>query len=115
MRKIDQEGRMELIPCKVEEREPMVFWRESYILSRLHGLSPNSKSFLFKMIHTLLPCRERVHHLSPASSPLCWCATGEQETYMHLFYRCSKNSDAAESLLSCVQAYDGKLTADRSL
>ena len=34
---------------------------------------------------------------------------------MYLFYRCSKNSDAAESLLRCVHAYDGNLTADRSL
>ena len=49
MREIDPEGRMELIPCKVEEREPTVFWSESYRISRLHGLSPMSKSFLFKL------------------------------------------------------------------
>ena len=28
MREVDQEGRMELIPCKVEERQPAVFWKE---------------------------------------------------------------------------------------
>ena len=47
MREIDQEGRMELIPCKVEEREPTVLGSESYRISRLQGLSPMSKSFLF--------------------------------------------------------------------
>ena len=55
MRTIDQEGRMEMIPCKVEEREPDVFWSESFRICRLIGLSPEIKSFLFKMIHTLLP------------------------------------------------------------
>ena len=85
MRMVYQEDSMELIPCKVEERE---FWSESYRLSRLLGLSSDSKSFLFKLIHTLLPSKERVHHLTPAVLPLCWCNTEEQETYLHLFFNC---------------------------
>ena len=56
-REIDQEGRQELITCKVEETHPGVFWSESYRLSRIHGLSPTSKSFLLKLIHTLLPSK----------------------------------------------------------
>ena len=90
-------------------------WGESYRLSRLHGLSPDMKSFLFKLIHTLLPSRERVHHLTPASSPLCWCDTGEQETYLHLFYECPKNATAAQALISCVKSYDSQLTPQKSL
>ena len=27
-REVDQEGRMELIPCRVEEKYPEVFWSE---------------------------------------------------------------------------------------
>ena len=45
-REVDVEGRTELIPCKVEERNPEVCWAESYRLSRLCGLSPQSKSFI---------------------------------------------------------------------
>ena len=115
MRLVDQEGRMELIPYKAEEREPVVQWSDSYRISRLKGLSPDSKSFLFKLIHTLLPSKERIHHLTPASSPLCWCGNGEEESYMHLFYKCPRNREAAEALLRCVQAYDEKLTAEKSL
>ena len=44
-REVDQEGRTEIIPCKVEERNHEVFWSESYRISRLKGLSPDSKSF----------------------------------------------------------------------
>ena len=42
MREIDQEGRTEIIPCKVEQRDPAVLWGESYRLSRLRGLSPEN-------------------------------------------------------------------------
>ena len=115
MRPVDQEGRMELIPCKVEERDSNVFWSESYRLGRLQGLSPDSKSFLFKLLHTLLPSKERLHHLTPAVSPLCWCNTGEHETYLHLFYRCPKNNLAGQSLLQCVQSYDRNCSEEKSL
>jgi hypothetical protein len=115
MREVDQEGRRELIPCKKEVRHPAISWSESYRLSRLKGLSPDSKSFLFKLVHTLLPSKERVHHLTPTSSPLCWCDSGDQETYTHLFYDCIKNREAGEALLRCVKAYDQNLTVEKTL
>ena len=59
MREVD-EGRHELILCKIEEREPDRGWMNSYRTPRLPGLSPDNKSFLFKLIHTLLPSRKRL-------------------------------------------------------
>ena len=115
MREIDQDGRRELIPCKIEERNPTIAWNDSYSLCRLKGLSPDTKSFLYKLIHTLLPSKERVHHLTPTSSALCWCDSGEQETYEHLFFHCSKNRGAGEALLRCAKAYDQNLTLDKVL
>ena len=115
IREIDDEGRMELIPCKVEEREPEVFWSESFRISRLQGLSPQNKSFLFRLIHTLLPSKERVHHLTPTTSPLCWCGTGDQEDYRHMFFQCLKNLDAGQALLRCIRSYDRAATEVRSL
>ena len=114
-REVDQEGRMEMIPCRVEEKYPEVCWPEVYRISRLPGLSPDSKSFLFKLIHELLPSKERIHHLTPASSPLCWCNTGAIETYQHIFYQCSKNDESGQALLRCVRSYDRNLTEAKSL
>ena len=114
-REVDQEGRMEMIPCRVEEKYPEVCWAESYRISRLPGLSPDSKSFLFRLMHELLPSKERIHHLTPASSPLCWCNTGAVETYQHIFYDCIKNNEAGQALLRCVQSYDRSLTEVKSL
>ena len=39
---IDEEGRMGLIPCKAEERNPQFMWSDT-------------RSFLFKLVHKLLP------------------------------------------------------------
>ena len=114
-REIDQDGRRELIPCRIEELSPTLQWGESYRLSRLHGLSPTSKSFLFKLLHQLLPSRERLHRILPTNSPLCWCDSGEIESYQHCFYSCTKNKEAAESLLRCAMVYDAGLTAEKSL
>ena len=114
-REVDQEGRTELIPCRVEEKYPEVFWSESYRISKLSGLSPDSKSFLFKLIHELLPSKERINHLTPASSALCWCNTGAVETYQHLFYECIKNNESGLALLRCVQSYNSNLTQVKSL
>ena len=100
---IDDAGRMELVPCKIEERYPLHDWSESYRLCRLQGLDPEIKSFLFKLVHQLLPSKERVHHLTPTSSPLCWCESGDLENYLHLFYFCRKNREAGEAVLTVAQ------------
>ena len=102
-REVDQDGRTELIPCRVEEKNPEVVWPESYRICRLPGLSPASKSFLFRHIHTLLPSKERLHHFKQAPSALCWCNSGEVETYEHIFYKCEKNKEAGQALLQCIK------------
>ena len=77
-----------------------------------YGLSPDRKSFLFKLLHTLLPSRERLNHLTRTTNPLCKCGP---ENYSHLFFKCVENDVAAQSLLRCVQSYDRSLTEERAL
>ena len=74
-----------------------------------------SQSFLFKLVHQLLPNRERLHRLISANSPLCWCDSGEVETYQHCFYTCNKNSEAAECMMRCAKAYATELTEEKTL
>ena len=71
---------------------------------------------MFCMVHELLPCKERVSRIIPNTSPLCTlCRAQETETYLHCFFTCNINTDAAEALLRCAQAYDSGLTKDRYL
>ena len=114
-RELDDEGRSELIPCKVEEREPTAPWMESYRLSKLKGISPTTKSFNFKLLHTLLPSNERINHLNPNATALCRLNCGAVETYLHLFYDCHHNQGAGDALLRCVRSYDIDLTESKSL
>ena len=114
-RELDDEGRMELIPCKVEEREPTAPWMESYRLSRIKGISPSTKSFNFKLLHTLLPSNERINHLNPNQSSLCRLNCGAVEDYQHLFFHCQSNNMAADALLRCARSYDRDLTDTKSL
>ena len=60
---IEGDNMLELVPCKVEEKNPEVQWPMVYRCIRLKGISPDSKSFLFKLVHMLLPSRERLNHL----------------------------------------------------
>ena len=71
MEKVDDEGRMLAKKCKVEENFPEVDWQLSYHCGRLTGLSPEVKSFNFKMNHRFLPCRQRISQILPNSSPTC--------------------------------------------
>ena len=114
-REVDLDGRTELIPCRVEERFPEVTWEESYRLCRLPGLSPDSKSFLFKLIHTLLPSNERLHHLNQLPSPLCRCRAGVVETYQHIFFNCELNREASQSLIQCIKSYARDITEEKAL
>jgi hypothetical protein len=67
------------------------------------------------MIHTLLPSRERVHHLTQTSSPLCWCESGADEDYQHLFFGCVKNREAGEAIIRCVRSHDNGLSSEKAL
>ena len=90
--------------CTVEEREPDSKWQPSYYLARLNGLSPLIKSFNFKMIHQILPCKERVSQILPNSSPTCiLCGTGQPESLLHACFFCDSYRGAAMHLLDLTQ------------
>ena len=46
--------------CRVERLHPSVDWQHVWRLARLPGLGPENCSFLFKLIHQLLPTQERI-------------------------------------------------------
>ena len=112
---MDEDRVSELIPCRIEVKNPNVSWLNSYSTSRMKGLSPDNKSFLFKLIHELLPSKERLHSLGQSPSSLCWCNSGESESYQHLFFHCEKNVLAGQALFRCVRAYDSCISEQKCL
>ena len=114
MEKVDDEGRMVSKLCKVEEREPDTNWQLSYYLGRLKGLSPQNKSFNFKMIHQILPVKERVRQILPNSSPSCTlCRASQPESILHALFSCDFNREADRHLLDLTRIYDNSITQEK--
>ena len=112
----DDEGRREPRKCRVEEQKPEVVWSRSYSLARMKGLSPEQKSFMFKVLHQLLPTQERVNRIHPDKSSSCrLCRAAPVDTLHHAIYTCESNKSAAEAMLSCAQVYAPSLTSEGSL
>ena len=61
----------QLIPTKLEDGHPGVDFSGPYSLSRTFGLSPDHKSFLFKLMQSLLPTRDRLARLRKVNSSDC--------------------------------------------
>ena len=59
------------IKCRVERVKPEVDWNRRWRLARLPGLGSENVSFIFKMLHQILPTQERVARTKPGASPVC--------------------------------------------
>ena len=101
---------------KVEERWPNLDWQLGIHLSRLKGMSPDTKSFNFKLINLLLPCRERTSQLLGNNSPNCTlCPDIASESLTHALFECSVNRRAAQYLLDLTKIFDSTVTREKVL
>ena len=95
---------MEYIPCKAELASPTTEWDLTWHLVRQKGLGPEHTSFLWKLVHLLLPIKERIHRLSPTTSPLCsLCSDNMVENLLHTFESCPYNSGAGPALVAVLR------------
>ena len=101
-----------LIQSRFEQSEPDNDFSNNYRLCRLFGLSPDQKSFLFKLVQNLLPTKERLHRLGKIPSPSCRFCDCPDDDVEHLL-ACAQSAEVATPLLACLsgQASTGSLTA----
>ena len=91
-------------PCRAELAHPGNNWELTWHYARLKGLGPEHTSFLWKLVHLLLPVKERVHRLSPATSPICnLCQDNSNEDLEHALHSCSFNQGAGAVLLDVLR------------
>ena len=115
METVDDEGRMLPKLCKVEEREPQQDWMTTFDLARSKGLPPEVKSFNFKLLHVLLPCKERLNQMQPTTSSSCTaCPAQLSESVLHALFDCIKNQEAATFLLQLVKVFDSGCTKEKA-
>ena len=114
MREVD--STMEFIPCRVELQNPDNDWEVTWRRSRLSGLGSELSSFLFRIIHQLLPTKERQHRVHPATSSTCrLCLQDSTEDLLHSFFLCPFNHDFGMIVVENLLPYDRSLTPAKLL
>ena len=103
--KVKENNQQELIPTRCEIKMPDVDWDRVWSYTLIPGLDSEQRSFLFKMIHNILPTKTRLYRLQQADSPVCsLCTTGSSEDCVHAFLTCSYNtSDVNNWILQVVE------------
>ena len=98
-----------LIKSHLEELSPDHDFSPSYRLARLFGLSPDLKSFMFKVLQNLLPTRERQHRCGRSPSPACTFCGDPQDTTLHLF-SCPQSTQVTTPLLESLSDHIDNIT-----
>lgn len=90
LEELGPDGSMQLVPCRAELLTPQNNWEHSWTLARLKGLSSHQLTFLWKLLHQLLPTRERQSRiLREVNSSVCQvCNTGEIDSLSHALATC---------------------------
>ena len=103
-----------LLPVRVELIQPNLDWPAIWKLSRSRGLSSDQTSFLFQLLHQLLPTQNRINRITnePGLCKLCHTTT---EDLHHALVSCPYSKAAAAVLLSYVQVAVPGLTSHRLL
>ena len=87
--------------CKIESEHPDIDWERTWSLASLPGLESCDYTFLWKMIHNILPTQQRLHRiLRNVDSPNCnHCQSQQICSLPHALFTCNHNSDVGNWLL----------------
>ena len=94
------------IPCRVERLRPELDWDLSWSLARQKGLDSDQLTFLWRMMHDLLPTQSRQHRISPLTtpSPAClMCEEGAEGSPSHELVSCDYSAEVSMWLLGCLR------------
>ena len=100
---IMEEG--DYIKCRVERMSPNIELDRCWALVRLPGLGPENISFLFKLLHQILPTQERVARTKPNTSPNCRNNLCQDmlDDLQHAVINCQANDGVGGLLLRCLR------------
>ena len=95
---------------------PNTDWEIVWRRSRIPGLGAELTSFIFRLLHDLLPTKERQHRILPTTSDLCrLCQDDTLEDLEHSFFLCSFNREYGHGLLQALLPYDSSATPEKIL
>ena len=99
--------------CKIEQAHPQVDWERTWALACIRGLESCQYTFLWRLIHNILPTQDRLHRILPnITSPSCaLCNTQDICNLSHALFQCSFNNNVwvSGSFSSSASSYQGCL------
>ena len=104
----DENGRRSLKPCRAELHHPDVDWEQSWQLASLKALTSEDQTFLWKMLHDILPTQSRLHKMGMKNAPTPYCticSTSEPDLLPHALVTCPSNSEVSEWLLQVIHQH----------
>ena len=90
-----------LIPVRAEISRPGQDWSATWAMLRTRGLSSEDSSFLYKLLHQLLPTQDRINRITRESS-VCKVCKAAPEDLVHAFFDCLPCKDTSALLISYV-------------
>ena len=114
----DASGSMTLSPLRAELALPANQWDVTWEMARQDKLGPSLTTFLFKLLHQILPTAERVSRILPNQSPYCTRCRSDPaavETLSHTFFECQASQEAGAVLLSGLRKTIPNLTSTQVL
>ena len=116
MLKSADSGYQLLIPVKAEVRMPGIVWADSWKMLRLKCLSSENMSFLFRLLHGLLPTQDRILRfgLDEANGQCLLCRT-ESDNIEHALISCPTYNSCGIALLEYARKILPNLTAESAL
>ena len=95
---------------KIKSVIQLLDWTNTWRLARLPGLGAEHCSFLFRLLHNLLPTRERLNRINSSSTITCrLCQDNIPEDQTHALFSCSFNNEAGQRLLDVLDTSPEKL------
>ena len=92
--------------CRIEALHPDIDWTMSWKYARMPGLSSESTSFLFRLMHHLLPVRTRIARMGveiQGVRQICPLCQEHIEDLVHAFFTCSYSCTVGLAILGYVQ------------
>ena len=102
---------MEYIKTRAELASPATDWECSWRRARLKGLGSEATSFLWKLLHLILPTEERLSRILPNTPNHCkYCPNPITADIPHCLFMCVSTREVGSWLLSLVRKHDHSVT-----
>lgn len=105
------------VKCKTELLNTELIWTDIWELAKMKGLANTARSFLWRLLHNLLPSEQRLFQLKKNRSPKCvLCLENEVDcVWSHSFTTCTFSLEEMNWLVEVLARMDPTITKEKTV